>query len=304
MQIEYAVARGACGRELPNQGCDTGFTLQGNRCVTIPQQPKTCPPGAVLENGSCLVYFDKPNTPQQSESDICRNDYGSHSIWTGERNSDGGVVCSCANGYDFIDSSDTCKLVPENQGVSADDLQAQLDTLLGAIDNLEESYVQSPATPVPVAQRETYIAPAPLTCANGTVLNDSKNACITADKACKDRYGVFGRWPEGNVNQDGQYMCSCEVGYVLNAEQVCVAEVGEQLLEEEQVNATSRNESFCNDNYGEMSLWSGEINDAGGPICNCTDGFEFNELYLCEEVQVTGSIISFFRGLVRSLFNF
>jgi hypothetical protein len=137
MQIEYAVARGVCARPRPQQTCDVGFSRVNNSCVRDEAPaPFTCPRGSYIlrspEGLECVGIIEQhpdsmlnANQSPSDEESICREDYGSHSVWTGERNSNGGVVCSCANGYDFIDNSDTCKLVPETQGVSTDELQAR-----------------------------------------------------------------------------------------------------------------------------------------------------------------------------------
>jgi len=61
--------------------------------------------------------------PVLSNADVCRNNYGPFSIWTGELNESGGATCTCTEGYGF--QGGVCAPVPVQTHVEANETVIQ-----------------------------------------------------------------------------------------------------------------------------------------------------------------------------------
>ncbi len=56
------------------------------------------------------VTWDNPynTSTTESKNQTCQNNYGSYSVWNGQMNSQGGVVCDCASGYAWNTNQTSC----------------------------------------------------------------------------------------------------------------------------------------------------------------------------------------------------
>lgn len=69
-------------------------------------------------DAQCLIK-DAEELGKESFPDLCKKSYGSHSIWTGEKNDDGGPICGCTSGYEFNISSTVCTKVQKQSAQEA-----------------------------------------------------------------------------------------------------------------------------------------------------------------------------------------
>jgi hypothetical protein len=75
----------------------------------------TCASGYTKDaNGSCVpVTAQSPEpAPSPDNTTMCRNSYGTHSVWTGDLNATGGPVCDCAAGYVWNSGRTACTAAP------------------------------------------------------------------------------------------------------------------------------------------------------------------------------------------------
>jgi hypothetical protein len=127
------------------------------------------------------------------------------------------------------------------------------------------------------------------------------------DQVCKDQFGANSVW-SGELSSDGRGYCKCDNGYSLNSQRTqCVATPPSgTLCNGKYWNGCSAGQQFycpptgdpeckcsgdlvlnkksqcvtktqlCEDDYGNNSIWSGNLNDTGGPICDCVQGYAWN----------------------------
>jgi hypothetical protein len=71
----------------PECGCIAGYTWNssGTACTPIP-----------------------PQAPQLTNQEICQRDFGPNSVWNGEINNSGALVCDCALGFEWNSSRNSC----------------------------------------------------------------------------------------------------------------------------------------------------------------------------------------------------
>lgn len=53
----------------------------------------------------------------ESNDQICQDDYGTNSVWSGTKNSQGGLICGCASGYTWNSSNTACVSAPSGYQV-------------------------------------------------------------------------------------------------------------------------------------------------------------------------------------------
>jgi len=127
------------------------------------------------------------------------------------------------------------------------------------------------------------------------------------DQVCKGQFGVNSVW-SGELSSDGRGYCKCRNGYSLNSQRTqCVpippsgtlcngkywndCPAGQQfycpaagypecrcssdLILNKKSQCVTKTQ-LCEDNYGNNSIWSGSLNDTGGPICDCAQGYAWN----------------------------
>lgn len=95
-------------QSAPVCGCQTGYQWNDAQktCIAVPQTARE-------SGGGCAKGYTVASATSGcvANADICRADYGDHSVWTGNLNSTGGPVCECRSGYQF--SSDQCVPIPK-----------------------------------------------------------------------------------------------------------------------------------------------------------------------------------------------
>jgi hypothetical protein len=76
--------------------CPLGYTCSPIVQITTSSIPQLTP----------IVASPTPLTDQQ----MCVNSYGQNSVYTGNKNSNGGPVCGCANGYGWNNGQTSCQI--------------------------------------------------------------------------------------------------------------------------------------------------------------------------------------------------
>lgn len=93
-------------------------------------------------------------------------------------------------------------------------------------------------------------------------------ATKTNDQICSDAYGINSNW-DGTTTKEGKINCGCKSGYIWNTQQAsCIIK---------QVVVVKTNDQICQDKYGSNSNWSGTKNSAGGLVCGCSTGYQWNQ---------------------------
>lgn len=118
------------------------------------------------------------------------------------------------------------------------------------------------------AQREN--ARQNLQCADGYTKNKN-GGCSSNDVTCQNSFGLNSNW-DGTKNNQGGLICGCKTGYEWNDSRTnCVVHSNPAPI------PTKTNDQICQDNYGVNSVWYGTKNENGGLICDCKNGYQWNE---------------------------
>ena len=139
-----------------------------------------------------------------------------------------------------------------------------------------------------------------LTCQNGYIKN-SRGGCSSFDVACGDSFGQGWKWA-GTKDAQGQLNCGCKDNYIREGEECVIAapvKTAPAITFEQNTNPVSTcekgykwnadtqycvissdatNVQKCEYAYGINSIWSGNLDTQGEPVCGCINGFEMNGL--------------------------
>ncbi len=100
----YASTNGACVLSAATTPtCTANSTYNGSQCI--------CNTGYSNLSGYCisnLAALAALNPPSKANDQTCQSSYGTHSIWTGEKNAQGGIVCGCGTSFDWNSSRTAC----------------------------------------------------------------------------------------------------------------------------------------------------------------------------------------------------
>lgn len=126
---------------------------------------------------------------------VCKDQFGANSVWSGELSSDGRGYCKCGNGYSLNSQRTQC--VPNPISGNLCNGRYWNDCLAG---------------------QQFYCPPAgdPECKCSGDLIIGKNNQCVTKTQSCKDNYGNNSVWT-GNLNDTGGPICDCAQGYVWNA---------------------------------------------------------------------------------------
>ena len=150
--------------------------------------------GRILSAGA---VFKLSYTPVMSNDQICQKQYGTNSVYSGQTNSQGGLICSCASGYTWNTGQTACVVVQQTN-----DQICQ---------NNYGSYSQWSGT--------TNAQGSPnCICQVGYAWNGTGTTCVTEvglTQYCQNNFG-FGSY---SIVQNGKSICACMTGYTLNSSQ-------------------------------------------------------------------------------------
>jgi len=135
----------------------------------------------------------------------CQTSFGSYSVWSGQNNSQGGLICDCTSGYTWNSTQTEC--IAETDSQICQTQYGQMSIWTG----------QFNANDGPVCG-----------CPSGYALSSDGTACVTArtpyDQTCQNTYGANSIW-DGQEGANGGPICACQTGYVWNFNNTaCVAQ--------------------------------------------------------------------------------
>lgn len=104
-------------------------------------------------------------------------------------------------------------------------------------------------------------------CKNGYKWNDNKSECIIVSSIICDLNAVYMRGP---LNNNTSPPCTCPNGYIWeNRESRCILN--------STLNTEVNKDQQCKNFYGIYSYWTGQFNDKGQFICDCKNGYKWND---------------------------
>jgi S1-C subfamily serine protease len=177
--------------------------------------------------------------PQETNSQVCQDSFGTYSQWSGKMDSSGNPTCNCQTGYSWDGSGGAC--------ATQTSLQAFCQNQYGSG---SYSYLQS--------------GKAVCGCDTGYKWNSAQTACVvipeeTNDQKCQDQYGTYSDW-SGQTDSNGRPTCDCQTGYSWDGSgNECATQV-------------SLNQS-CENSYGYGSY---SYPQDGKAVCGCDTGYEWN----------------------------
>ena len=156
----------------------------GLYCVPTPQKTVTAAPTI---------------SPQKSNQQICQEYYGAGSGWNGQKNAQGGLVCDCANGFEWNSARNFCNIIAVKTGG-------------GSWDGGGGSTV------APVVQQKNATG-----CDKGQQ-RIKDGSCPSYQRACFLDLGSQAVWT-GKTNKTGDAICGCAKWYKLSSDgKSCVSE--------------------------------------------------------------------------------
>ncbi len=212
-----------------------------------------------------VVEIKTPIVPKpKTSSQICADNYGSHSYATGDKNADGGPVCDCKSGYTWDSTKTSCVVAPPppktgyeicqdrngpyatydsasnscgcagGYSLSATTNQC-VDLLASRDDSCAASY---PGTSF--LKYDTATSKNICDCKAGYDWNNNRTACYTTEsftQSCVNSYGT-GAY---STTENGKRVCDCGYGYSFNAQRnMCVTTASIDALCERDVGRNSR----------------------------------------------------------------
>lgn len=147
-----------------------------------------------------LVYGNSLGCYTKTNDQLCKDNYGVNSIWSGKSN-DKGPLCGCVQGFVWNSNATACQ------------------TLSGTLCN--DKYWGTCPTGF-----KFFCPPSgdPVCCPEGLTLNKN-NHCVTKMQACQDNYGNDSLW-NGSLNDTGNVVCGCKQGFTWNPKSTaCIAQI-------------------------------------------------------------------------------
>lgn len=120
-------------RSCPSTDCESLGTYPVNTDLTfsyatfadLPQWIEFSFPDSDGVNQTGYINKITLGTSKLNDNQVCESSYGSNSMFTGQKNSTGGLTCGCKNGYEWNDTNSFCNLI-KIQPVASPNLQQQL----------------------------------------------------------------------------------------------------------------------------------------------------------------------------------
>lgn len=118
------------------------------------------------------------------------------------------------------------------------------------------------------AQREN--AQQNLQCADGYTKNKN-GGCSSNDITCQNSFGLNSNW-DGTKNNQGGLNCGCKTGHVWNDQgSSCIISSNIVVV----TPPIKTNDQLCKEKY--PNSYFTELNDQGGPTCDCKNGYQWNQ---------------------------
>lgn len=218
-------------------------------------------------------------SPTKTSDQICKDNYSINSYYTEKKDSKGGPICDCSNGYQWNTSRTTCVVAPkvktsleicqERNGynVTYDSVKNSCECKSGYyLDNTSQQCVS-----LTVARNLNCAAQFPGTsflkidavsgkdicdCVAGSYWNNERTACYTLTSFNQRCVSTFGT---GSVSstENGKIVCDCGYGYDFNPQRnACVT--------------TASINAICEQDVGRNSRYAGT--SSGGKY-NCTEPY-------------------------------
>ena len=228
-----------------------------------------------------VVDIKAPIVPKvKTNSQICAENYGSHSYATGAKNADGGPVCDCKSGYTWDSTQTTCVVAPPPPKTGYEICQdrngpyATYDSAsnsCGCATGYSLGATSQQCVSFTTARDESCAASYPGTsflkydtatsknicdCKAGYDWNNDRTACYTTasfTQSCVNSYGT-GSY---STTQNGKRVCDCSYGYDWNPQRnACVT--------------TASINAICERDVGRNSRYAGSSTDGK---YNCTEPY-------------------------------
>lgn len=208
-------------------------------------------------------------TPK-TNNQICKDNYGSHSYSTGNKGTDGGLVCDCISGYVWNDSQTSCITSPpaktglqicqERSGSHA--TYDSVANSCGCASGYYYGEVSKQCVGLIESRNQNCEATYPGTsflkynqtdsknicdCKAGYDWNNERTACYTATSFTQSCVGAYGTGSY-STTQNGKRFCDCSYGYDWNIERnACVT--------------TASINAVCEKDVGRNSRYSGTVSN-------------------------------------------
>lgn len=169
---------------------------------------------------------------------ICKDEYGSQSYSTGDKNTGGGPVCDCNAGYKWNDSRTECILIPK------------VKTSLEICQDRNGYNVTYDSTTNSC------------TCASGYSLSATSDQCVDSLQARDDN--CIASYPNTSFlkydTTTGKNVCDCKSGYDWNNDRTACY-------------TTTEFSQSCVNTYGQGSY---STTQGGKRVCDCTYGYDWD----------------------------
>ena len=211
----------------------------------------------------------------KSANQQCKDDYGVNAYSTGEKNTDGGPICDCNDGYQWNTGKTACVAVPkvktgleicqERNGVFA--TYDSASNSCGCASGYSLGATSQQCVSLTVARDQSCAAKFPGTswlkndptdghsicdCVAGSYWNNERTACYTLSaftQSCVNSYGTGAM----STTEAGKRVCDCGYGYDWNIQRnACVT--------------TASINAMCERDVGRNSRYAGYVED-GKYIC-------------------------------------
>jgi len=257
----WAMFSGSSSDTNTNSYTDTPVTHTGN----------TLPPPA-LDTSAFESDTPTPTIPKvKTDSQTCKEDYGSHSYATGKKNASGGPECDCQSGYVWNDGQTACVVAPpppktgleickERNGANA--TYDSASNSCGCAAGYSLGATSQQCVSFTVARDQSCAAQFPGTsflkvdqtdgknicdCVAGSYWNNERTACYTLSaytQSCVNSYGTGAM----STTENGKRVCDCGYGYDWNIQRnACVT--------------TASINALCERDVGRNSRYSGTVAD-------------------------------------------
>lgn len=229
----------------------------------------TLPPPVHTETAETNFYVpvaERTKTANQQ----CKDDYGVNAYSTGEKNTDGGPVCDCNDGYQWNAGKTACVAVPkvktgleicqERNGVFA--TYDSASNSCGCASGYSLGATSQQCVSLTVARDQSCAAKFPGTswlkndptdghpicdCVAGSYFNNERTACYTLSaftQSCVNSYGTGAM----STTENGKRVCDCGYGYDWNLQRnACVTTASINALCERDVGRNSRYAGYVED---------------------------------------------------------
>ncbi len=210
--------------------------------------PAKYEPAVASSGASALVAAVAASTPQETNDQVCQDNYGSNSQFDGNTASDGTPYCDCKSGYEWDGSGDAC--------ATQVSLQQSCQSSYGV-----GSYAYENGTKAQCG------------CSTGYQWNSNQSACVavqeTPQQVCQDNYGYNSEY-SGQTNNQGGPVCQCQSGYVWNSAQTaCVAPPSCTAFS---TYNPSTNQCECDSGY----IADGDVCESATTYCQDSEGYGAN----------------------------